>query len=265
LLWPTPSKKPQAKQLTQSRPPADTLRSGMQSGLEALSQSPGFEGAAGISAPDSSSAEPPLAAHVDLLGESAAPAGAPSSTEARDSTRADADSRSARAVRRRIRGKQAPVAIPETQAQSAVQPSPDQLSSAQPQQCHLWSASRVAGKWICTVCFRTSRLSEPPRLERCAGLRPKLRQLIADRKQHSLACCDYPNGVIVFCTRCGAVTEGTRLANLSEPCRRAPQSGKAATNLSRIAQGMHPKSKGVFGNQSVLTTPISLDSIVNPD
>ena len=84
-------------------------------------------------------------------------------------------------------------------------------------QCHTWSETRQGGRRICRVCFRTSRLSQPPASEKCHVLRQKLLDLIADRQGYNLACCDFPGGILIFCTKCGGVTEGTRLATLVPP------------------------------------------------
>ena len=127
--------------------------------------------------------------------------------------------------------------------------------------CHQWSNARVGGRWFCQVCFRSSRLPEPPRKERCRGLPPKLTELLANRQGHNLSCCDTPNSILLFCTKCGCMSESTRLAGLSSPCAKAPQSGKCGRNLSRIAARQHPNPSRV-GNDSILHPPVSVDSLL---
>ena len=292
LLFPTPTKGKKSRLLVQTAPASTELQSGMLSGLEALFQHGAYAGTAGLSAPASldadlaaTSATVPEPSVSDAPAPSDAPtstcasgdmrlgAGAPSSSSAsRDSHATSAGYPLACTVKRRIRGKQAArllapelfsvgdrVEVPPPPCPQEARP----VCSAHSRTVHSWTPARLGGRWICIVCFRGSRLQVPPQREECRGLAPKLVDLIRDRKQHNISCSEYPGGVLFFCTRCGGVSEGKRLENLGRPCKVRPQSGKTATNLSRIARLMQPTSKGAHGDSPVLTPPVSLDTLLS--
>ncbi len=288
LLWPTPTRGRKKRTLQQTQAPAADLRSGMQSGREVLDS----RGAAGLSSlgtatpPSHSPAQPPAAS-------SSAGEGIPTTTSAaRDSfarpaaashshSQSDLGSSSvqrepsvlAASVSSSSHARSESVSRPSAAAPGVSQ-APPSLSNAVPPPVpaapsqprhraaatHTWSEARLGGRWICSVCLRTSRLQTPPR-ERCPGLSRKLQELVSNRQHHSLACCDFPSGILVFCTKCGCQTEGTRLAGLASTCPRAPQSDKTGRNLSRIQSLMHP-NPAKFGDQPVLSQPQSRDSLI---
>ena len=114
---------------------------------------------------------------------------------------------------------------------------------------------------MCHVCFRSSRLTQPPSSERCPGRPVRIEQLFHERKGHAVSCSDYTGGILVFCTKCGAISSGQRLFNLADTCKNSPQSGKAYTNLVRIQKLQHPDPKK--GDAPILSRPVTLDSITS--
>ncbi len=287
-MWPTPTRGKKRKTLQQIQEPAADLQSGMQSGREVLDS----QGVAGLSSLGAAAPPPPSAA-LPASPSSAGEGISSSSSATRDSFARPAASRSSQSVMRhasaqpsehREQGAASDACSdslsevilessrPSASASSGVNQAPHQPSDAVPPPAaassaqsrhsgtHTWSEARLGGRWICTVCLRTSRLQVPLR-ERCPGLSKKLQELVSNRQNHSLSCCDFPSGILVFCTKCGCQTEGTRLAGLSDVCPRAPQSGKTGRNLSCIKDLMHPNPKK-FGDQPVLSPPQSLDSLL---
>ena len=297
LLWPTPTHGSRRRGLAQTQQPSDQLQTGMLSGLEVLFQGTGpLQGTAGITdcqpSPVSVSEplqppQPPSSAAL-ARGASGAGASASSAPSSASSLVASPEARTSTggpAPRRRIRGKRAaytaasghPQISPPSEASESAHPlaasavpappvPPPPAAPVEPARAHgialhQWSPARIGGRWFCQICFRSSRLTEPPRHERCQGLPFKLTELLASRKGHNLSCCDTPNGIILFCTKCGCMSEGTRLAGLSSPCKNKPQSGKCGRNLSRIALRQHP-NPARFGDACVLDPPVFIDSLL---
>ncbi len=286
ILWPTPTRGRKKRTLQQTQAPAADLQSGMQSGREVLDS----RGAAGLSTQGTATPPPDNPAQPSAASSSAGEGIPTSSSAARDSFARPAaashshsqpdlgsiaehceqptavstsDSRPAQSgsISHHSAATSGVRQAPPSRSNAVPPPVPDAQSQPSHRSVtHTWSEARLGGRWICTVCLRTSRLQNPPR-ERCPGLSRKLQELVDNRQNHNLACCDFPSGILVFCTKCGCQTEGTRLAGLASICPRTPQSGKTGRNLSRIQDLMHP-NPAKFGDQPVLSQPQSLDSLI---
>ncbi len=284
LLWPSPTAGSKKRKLVRCRDTAPSVDSGMLSGREAFVTTGPFAGTAGLAAPsppssgDGAGAVEPVASGAcdsagiavpstrrRLRGKQPVPShfqshsvGPQPQTFSEDpATQFRSGAQTARALQPTASSSQLAIRAPSDAASD--RPASDATPTVQ---FHRWSYSRIGGRWVCEICMRSSRLPEPPRRELCPGMSSKLQELVQNRRGHSLACCDFPNGILFYCMKCGCMTEGTRLAGLGDTCKRKPQSGKAGRNLSRIARLWHP-NPGRFGDQQVLQQPVSLDSLVD--
>ena len=137
-------------------------------------------------------------------------------------------------------------------------PLPPRLSlSVDPR--HVWL--QKGSKKMCSRCWMVSRLSAPPS-RGCKGEPSKLRGLLEHPNGHSIVASEYPEGVLLMCTRCGGCSEGQRLFNLRDTCK-GPQSEKARANVRRLSRFMHPDAKK--GDAPMMGQAKPLRDFLTPD
>ena len=67
----------------------------------------------------------------------------------------------------------------------------------------------------------------------------------AGREIHISHSIHYLKGII-FCIKCGALSQGRFVQKLAQPCLRTPANDTAYYGLKRMKDGRHPEAKGKF-------------------
>ena len=118
----------------------------------------------------------------------------------------------------------------------------------------------IRHRWACQKCLRRTRRDPPFLAFPCAGHNAVLSELVRDRRGHALFVTSTPDGILFVCMKCGCISEGVRISNLSERCNTRPASAHTRANLNRIRNGQHPSHNR--GDAQVLEELVPIDDFL---
>ena len=99
----------------------------------------------------------------------------------------------------------------------------------------VWHCRQCAAM-VTTAARRTARS-----LELCPGGAGWCRDLLRDRRGHSLHCADVIGHTVVFCSKCGAWASTKLHSKLLHGCQAPQRAGLQA--LGRLRRGLHPDQR----------------------